>query len=46
MTFLWVSWRGFRVARVMDPAYCDVIVQRYEAHTGVKAELVEHADQG
>ena len=25
----------------LDPAYCDVIVQRWEAYTGKKAERVE-----
>jgi DNA modification methylase len=28
----------------LDPAYCDVIVQRFEEHTGIKAELVRAAE--
>jgi hypothetical protein len=27
----------------IDPAYCDVICQRYADHTGVKPELLEAA---
>jgi DNA modification methylase len=32
-----------QVARIveLDPAYCDVICQRYRDHTGVKPELME-----
>jgi DNA modification methylase len=24
----------------LDPKYCDVIIKRWESHTGLKAELV------